>query len=225
MRKVSLAAMSVAHCCKYLHAIPLVWVLQRPSAMYGGFWTDRKLGGDVMSKSVVIAAAASADLRLDSMPRSMILDGAPRSGNRILAQSADGTAIVWVWECSVGRFIWHYSCDETVYVISGEAFVTSESGGEERRFGAGDMVFFPGGCSYIWRITEPVKKVAVTRKDLPCALGFAVRVGHKIAQIVGLRRRHARKRAMFGLRPRRVLETRSDFLEKGGTSPATSQEA
>ena len=71
-----------------------------------------------------------------------------------------------VWECTAGRFDWHYSEDETVVVISGEVFISTEKG-EERRLGQGDMGFFPAGSSCIWRVNDRVKKVAVLRKDLP----------------------------------------------------------
>jgi mannose-6-phosphate isomerase-like protein (cupin superfamily) len=91
-----------------------------------------------------------------------------------------------VWECTAGRFNWHYSEDETVVVISGEVFITAEKG-DETRLGQGDVGFFPAGSSCIWRINDRVKKVAVLRKDMPIALGFGVRVWNKALRIAGLR--------------------------------------
>ena len=91
------------------------------------------------------------------------------------------------WECSVGSFVWHYGEDETVYIISGEVFI-STGNGEERRLGQGDMAVFPGGVSCKWRVTAPVKKIAITRKDLPLPVGLGVRACHKLAQTLGLRR-------------------------------------
>ena len=90
-----------------------------------------------------------------------------------------------VWECTAGRFNWHYSEDETVVIISGEVFITSDKG-EERRLGQGDMGFFPAGSSCTWRINDRVKKVAVLRKDMPLALGFGVRVWNKLFGSWGL---------------------------------------
>ena len=140
-----------------------------------------------MSKSVAIANVASVELGLGSMPPSMIRSGAPRSGTKILTSSHDGNSIVWVWECTAGSFVWHYGEDETVYIISGEVFISTGTG-DERRLGEGDMAVFPGGVSCKWRVTQPIKKIAITRKDLPRPLGFAVRACHKIIQITGLRR-------------------------------------
>ena len=140
-----------------------------------------------MSKSVVIENVACAEPPLGSMAPSSILSGEPKSGTQILTTSHDGNSIVWVWECTEGSFVWHYGEDETVYIISGEVFISTATG-EERRLGPGDMAVFPGGVSCNWRVTQPVKKIAITRKDLPRPLGFAVRACHKLARITGLRR-------------------------------------
>jgi uncharacterized cupin superfamily protein len=138
-----------------------------------------------MSKSVVIANVASTDFSSD--PMTHVEDGPPRMATKLLATSHDGSSIVWVWECSAGSFVWHYGEDETVYIISGEVFISTDNG-EERRLGQGDMAVFPGGVSCKWRVTAPVKKIAVTRKDLPFPVGFGVRAYHKLAQKLGLRR-------------------------------------
>ena len=137
-----------------------------------------------MSKSVVIAHVPAAEVFLGAMTN--VLDGSPKSGTKILATSHDGNAIVWVWECSPGSFIWHYSEDETVYIISGEVFISADNG-EERRLGQGDMAVFPGGVSCTWRVTAPVRKLAITRKDTPLPVGFSVRACHRLAQMMGLR--------------------------------------
>jgi uncharacterized protein len=93
---------------------------------------------------------------------------------------------ITVWECTAGRFNWNYSEDETVVVISGGAFITTEKD-KERRLSQGDMGFFPAGSSRTWRINDRVKKVAVLRKDLPSLLGIGVRAWHKFLRIIGLR--------------------------------------
>ena len=91
-----------------------------------------------------------------------------------------------VWECTAGRFNWHYSEDETVVVLSGEVFITEDKAGE-RRLGQGDVGFFPAGSSCIWRIDDHVRKIAVLRKDMPPLLGFGVRLWNKALRTVGLR--------------------------------------
>jgi uncharacterized cupin superfamily protein len=141
-----------------------------------------------MSTSIVIAAAATADLEPAPVPPDWILNGTPEARNKELAKSHDRTSWIIVWHCTAGRFNWHYSEDETLVVISGEAFITNDKG-EERRLGPGDMGFFPAGSSCVWRITNHVKKVAVVRQPMPRPLVFGVRVWQRLLRIVGLTRR------------------------------------
>jgi uncharacterized cupin superfamily protein len=101
-----------------------------------------------VSKSIVIAAAASAILEPAPISPDWILDGTPEAENKIVAKSLDGTSYTVVWQCTAGLFNWHYSEDETVVVISGEVFVTTETG-EECLLREGDIAFFPAGSSAV----------------------------------------------------------------------------
>ena len=92
-------------------------------------------------------------------------------------------SVVIAWSCTAGRFNWRYGVDETVHVISGEVFVTDESGAE-RRLGPGDMAFFPAGSRSLWRVPVEVRKLAVCRHALPKPVGFAVRAWHKLIALV-----------------------------------------
>lgn len=139
-----------------------------------------------MLNSIVIETAASAALEPSSISPDWILAGTPEARNKVLARSQDRTSWIVVWECTAGRFNWHYNEDETVVVISGEVFITSEKG-EERRLGQGDMGFFPAGSSCTWRVDDRVKKVAVLRQVLPPPLGIGVRAWHKLLRVLGLR--------------------------------------
>jgi uncharacterized protein len=139
-----------------------------------------------LSKSIVIAAAAAADLEASPISPNWVLAGSPSARAKMLAKSHDATSYVVVWECTAGRFNWHYSEDETVVVIAGEVFVTTGTG-EERRLGEGDMGFFPAGSSAIWRVPVRIKKVAVLRKDLPLPLGLGVRAWHRFLRVVAPR--------------------------------------
>jgi hypothetical protein len=83
-------------------------------------------------------------------------------------------------------FEWVYGEDEIVYIISGKVFIFT-SDGIERCLAAGDVAFFPGGSSCIWRVTETVRKVAIVRKDLPQLIGVGIRAWHKVLRVVGIR--------------------------------------
>jgi hypothetical protein len=63
--------------------------------------------------------------------------------------------------------------------------VSNESG-EERRFGPGDLAFFPAGFSCTWRVTEPIRKVAVLRETMWRPLGFVLKVSKKLLRMAGI---------------------------------------
>ena len=139
-----------------------------------------------MSNSIVIAAAAAAELGPAPITPGWIMSGTPEARNKMLATSEDRASYIMVWECTPGRFNWHYSEDETVVIISGEVFIT-QGNGPERRLGPGDMAFFPSGCSALWRITSKVRKVAVLRNALPMPMALGLRVWNKLLKMAGLR--------------------------------------
>ena len=138
-----------------------------------------------MSNLIMIAEAELADLVAAPIRPDWILAGAPKARNKTLAMSKDRTSRTVVWECTAGSFNWHFAEDETIYIIAGEVFVTTDTG-EEKRLGKGDVGFFPAGSSCICRIDNYVRKVAVLRKDLPALFGIGVRGWHKFVRNVGV---------------------------------------
>jgi uncharacterized protein len=144
-----------------------------------------------MSMSIVIAAAAAADVKAQDLepspiPKSWILSGTPEARNKHLAKSYDRTSYVVIWDCTPGHFNWHYTEDEVLVVLSGEAWITNGRG-EERRLGAGDMGFFPAGSTATWRVTQTVRKVAVLKRPIPRPLELGLRAWGKLLRISGLR--------------------------------------
>jgi uncharacterized cupin superfamily protein len=135
-----------------------------------------------MPNSIVVAAAHAT--RLEHAPLPRILRGNPEARSAVLARSRDRTSTTFAWECTPGEFTWDYAQDETLVVLTGEAFVTNEAG-EECRLRPGDMAFFPAGSSSRWRVTERIKKIAVVRQHLPPPVGFGVRAWHKLMQLAG----------------------------------------
>jgi len=127
-----------------------------------------------MSIPIVLETAAALHLDPEPIPKDWILSGSTDATSKKLAKSADFTSYIMVWDCTPGRFVWHYNKDETLVVVSGEVFITNEHG-QERRLGPGDFAFFPGGSSATWRVTNRLRKVAVVRETLPRALGFFIR--------------------------------------------------
>ena len=116
--------------------------------------------------SIEIAAAATADLAPGPIPSSWILEGAPKARGKKLLQSHDRTFQAVVWDCTAGRFNWHYDVDETVFIIAGEVFI-DDGKDKERRMGPGDMGFFPAGSHCMWHIPVYVRKFAILRNPIP----------------------------------------------------------
>jgi uncharacterized cupin superfamily protein len=140
---------------------------------------------NAMSKSIVMATPATVELQPEPIPREWILDGTPDARSKTLARSHDWASHIVVWDCTPGRFHWHYSADEVILVVSGEAFMINDKG-EERRFGPGDLGFFPAGSSCTWRVTEPIRKVAVLRESMWRPLGFGLKACKKLLRVAGL---------------------------------------
>ncbi len=123
-----------------------------------------------MSKlTMQIRSGASVRLVNSPIPDDQILEGEPRARMWISAQSPDLKVTQGVWECSAGKFTWHYTWDEFVFVLEGEAAVVEE-GGESRTFKAGDYVHFPAGLSATWHVPDYVRKTFVLRTPEPLEL-------------------------------------------------------
>ena len=138
-----------------------------------------------MRPSIVTAACSTDNAAPVPVPPEWVVEGNPQTRSKLIARSRDRNTKVWVWECTPGRFKWNYDKDETLVVISGEAFITDEKGAV-RRIGAGDIVFFPAGSSSAWQVTSHIKKVAVLRHSMPPPLGLAVMAWTRVLQMLGL---------------------------------------
>ena len=138
-----------------------------------------------MSKSIVIDPASTTNLQATPISADWVLEGRPETRSHELARSHGLTSFTMVWDCTAGRFKWDYNKDETLVVLSGEAFITAGNDGE-RRIGPGDVVFFPAGSSATWRVPNYIKKVAFLRHTMPRPAGFGVLAWNKLLRILGL---------------------------------------
>jgi len=136
-------------------------------------------------ESILVATPATVELEPEPIPPDWIVTGSPVARCKKMVRSHDRTSHIVIWDCTPGSFKWHYCMDEALIIISGEAFMTNEKG-EERRFGPGDLGFFPAGTSCTWRITEQLRKVGVLKESLWRPLGLAVKAWHKLLRIVGV---------------------------------------
>src|SRR5271170_4754174 len=115
--------------------------------------------------TILVARPATVELEPEPIPPDWIVSGSPVARCKKMVRSHDRTSHIVIWDCTPGSFKWYYGMDEAIVVISGEAVMINEKG-EERRFGAGDLGFFPAGTSCTWRITEHLLKVGVLRESM-----------------------------------------------------------
>jgi uncharacterized cupin superfamily protein len=108
-----------------------------------------------------------------------ILEGAPVARNRLIAPSTDRFGWTMLWDCTAGKFNWHYSIDETVHIIEGGVTVTS-SDGSIMTLQAGDIAYFPAGSIAQWHVENYVRKVAYCQKPVPAPVALPLRLLRKI---------------------------------------------
>lgn len=136
-----------------------------------------------MRELLFIAEATASGLEPTPITPDWVLSGDPVARARSVAMSSDKTLHVMAWHCTPGTFVWHFGPEEEiVYILEGEVFIGTHDGAE-RRLSGGDVAVFPPGTSCTWRVTQPVRKIAVLRKHLPFPLGIAVRAWHRILRL------------------------------------------
>jgi uncharacterized cupin superfamily protein len=134
-----------------------------------------------VSQHVVTTNPATVELYPSPFPAEWVLEGRPQAQATAIAHSRDGAMTVIAWSCSKGRFRWQYHVDEMAHILSGEVFITDQSG-TERRLGPGDTVFFPAGSWSVWQVTQDVRKIAVCHAAVPKLLGLALRAWNRLCR-------------------------------------------
>lgn len=102
-------------------------------------------------------AVALAD---DPIRPAWILDGTPVTRSGQWSASGDGNVTFHIWDCTAGRFRWHFHADEIVYILEGSVTVTTDDG-HTITLSPGDAATFPAGSSNVWTVPTYVRKYAV----------------------------------------------------------------
>jgi hypothetical protein len=123
----------------------------------------------------------SALMELQSAPinPSWILEGTPAARNRLIAPSTDRFGWTMLWDCTAGKFNWHYTIDETVHIIEGSVTVTAADG-TTFTLTPGDIAFFPSGSTAHWHVENYVRKVAYCQKPVPSIFALPLRALRRI---------------------------------------------
>jgi uncharacterized cupin superfamily protein len=135
-------------------------------------------------ESVLKFGTGNVNLNPAPINPAWILEGTPVARNQVLSSSTDGNATTFIWDCTAGRFNWHYSVDETVYVIEGSVIVKDQSG-VSRRVSAGETIFFPAGTVVEWKVEKYIRKVAFCLVPMPRTIRLAKRGYRFLKRLVG----------------------------------------
>ena len=138
-----------------------------------------------MSDSILSSTLADVQLERSSIPTEWLLSGDPETRSKLLGKTRDRLAYIMLWECGAVSYKWHYNQDESYIVLSGEGFMTDEKG-VERRYGPGDLAFFPAGTNSTWRHPDHFRKVAVLKDPIWLPFAFALKAWKKILGVMGL---------------------------------------
>lgn len=127
--------------------------------------------------------SAQEDLSPQPIDASWILEGNPIARIKFMSGSSDGMANTYIWDCTAGRFNWHYFFDETACILKGSVIVKDEDG-MPRTLQTGDTMFFPSGSTAHWTVTEYVRKVAILRYPMSPRLLLLARIYNKLGRLI-----------------------------------------
>jgi len=122
-----------------------------------------------------------------------ILEGRPQARYAPLSRMTDGRTWVDLWDCTAGRFYWHYACDETAHILEGEAVIT-DGDGKVWKVAAGDVVTFRQGSRAHWQVPTYVRKLAVMHRPLRPPVQAVVRLRDRMRNLA----RRLGRRVGFG---------------------------
>ena len=117
------------------------------------------------------------------IPADWILEGSPVARVRLLSGSTDGKGSTVMWDCTAGRFNWHYDIDETVCVMQGSV-VLKDADGKIHRLRDGDTFFFARGTRYEWNVSNYVRKVAFIHVPMSATMLRLRRIYKALKRIV-----------------------------------------
>ncbi len=138
-----------------------------------------------MARATLIVDPLTVDLDPEPIPAESILSGSPVARAKTVVTTHDWTSSNVVWDCTAGTFKWHYTKDESINVLAGEAIMTTETG-EESRKAAGDLAYYYRVISCTWRATLHFRKIAVIREPLWLLFGMALKIWSKLLRMTGL---------------------------------------
>jgi len=120
-------------------------------------------------EAAVGVIAATAEVVAWPIPGEDIIVGNPDAQGTIFSRSDDSCLARGVWRCTPGKFIWHFTWDETLSVFEGRATLELDDGGIIE-LEPGVVAFIGRGQDVTWTVHETIVKSF--HIDSPDPLGF-----------------------------------------------------
>ncbi len=136
-----------------------------------------------LSLNLIETASTASNLAPSPIEPSWIIDGNPVAQSALLSKSADGLSWTVVWQCSEGKFNWHYDIDESLVILEGSIVLESDTM-PPTRYGPGDTILFRNGAHARWHVERSVRKLAFCRKTPPVWVGFGLQLFSKIKRTI-----------------------------------------
>ncbi|MBM3619519.1 MAG: DUF861 domain-containing protein [Alphaproteobacteria bacterium] len=110
---------------------------------------------------------------------SWIVEGNPMARVGPVSRGSDGLSWTDIWDCTAGRFTWHYTIDETVHILEGGAHVV-DANGTHWDLRPGDVVTFQIGTAAHWHVPQYVRKIAFCREAVSGPITAFMRIEGKL---------------------------------------------
>lgn len=123
---------------------------------------------------VIEAANLKVELVQSPINPSWVIEGNPQARSCMLSESIDGSGWTAVWDCTAGKFDWHYGLDETILILEGSISLESDTL-PQTRYSVGDVILFRKGAHARWHVENYVKKLAFGHSIAPAPIAFGIR--------------------------------------------------
>ena len=133
----------------------------------------------------VIFSQGRRNLHAAPINKGWVVDGTPEARGCPIFETADRGANVHEWQCSPGRFVWHYDVDEIVYIIEGNARIKDLATGLSTNITAGTSVLFQRGSSAEWTVDRHIRKIAINHVPLSAKLALLRNAWHRLKRLFG----------------------------------------
>jgi uncharacterized cupin superfamily protein len=148
--------------------------------------------------SHVIFSQGRRSLYAYPIKKDWVVDGTPEARGCPIFETSDQCADVHEWECTRGRFVWHYDVDEIVYVIEGDARIKDLATGLSTDITAGASILFQRGSSAEWTVDGYIRKVAINHIPLSPKITILRNAWRRLKRLFGKTER-AREGSLGGL--------------------------